>query len=549
MPEEIDDNKILDDDLDIAKVANPEEYLMKILKNAQQEKLRLEQQKIATLNILEDMSESQEELRIKYEELKIIKDLVQKLGTSFDPLEITTNIAKSVLSVFPDIKIACANFLALGPNNIKMINFFSAGGIGADYLATVKNNMLSFFPAQKLLLVDDKTIAEWKKSDEVEVKIASGIGEMATSVPLNMVNLPIKIEGLIWGFFNFSSPQNYISAREVEFFSELLDSASQTVVHLRQLVFSEHSRLRDLIQGMTNGVLRFDADWRVTAVNPVFQKMVGQQKIGYDLKEFLEYFVAHQKNVSNVIDLKYFIENTLKSDRPAYIDAIYFNKSVFEISIVPVHDYVGQVTGGAIILHDITHIKEIDELKTEFVSVASHQLRTPLTAIKLFVEMLLNEDVGPLNKEQKDYLNNVQESSQRMIRLVNNLLNVSRIESDRLKIEPQDTDIVAFVGEAINEIMSLAELRKCKIKFNKPNLSSNILSVDQTLVHQVFHNLLTNSINYSKPTGGNIIVEITEDSEDIIISVKDDGIGIPANSQKKIFQKFYRADNAAKSLT
>ncbi|MEI7452449.1 MAG: ATP-binding protein [Candidatus Falkowbacteria bacterium] len=550
MPEEIKDENNLEDNIKLAQSSEPEAYLLKILKDAQQEKKRLEEQKIATLNILEDMSESQEELRIKYQEVKIIKELVQRIGTSFDPMEIITNIAKSVLGALPDMKIACVNFLSFGPNNVKTVMFFSDGGIGVDYMAAVKNSLFEFIGTQKTLLADEWTMKEWKNYSNIEAKIVMGIAEITPSLPVNSVNIPINIEGLISGFFNFSSPHNSISDREISFFSELLDSAAQTVVHLRQLVFSEHSRLRDLIQSMTNGVLRFDSDWLITAVNPIFLKMVAKLDVGYNLKEFLEYFTEQQRAATTKeLDLKYCIEKTLKSGRPTFIDEVYFNKSVFQVSVVPVHDYVGRVTGGAIILHDITHIKEIDQLKTEFVSVASHQLRTPLTAIKLFVEMLLGDDVGPLNADQRDYLTNIQESSLRMIRLVNNLLNVSRIETDRLKIEPEDTDIVAFVTQAIDEIISLAELKKCKIKFNKPKLDIKILSIDQTLMHQVFHNLLTNAINYSKPSGGNIIIEMSETHEDVIISVKDDGIGIPLIAQKKIFQKFFRADNAAKAST
>ncbi len=541
--------KISNPEIVAKKIDDPEAYLVKILKNAQAEKSKLEDQKIATLNILEDMSEAQEELHVKYQELKIIKELVQQLSTSFDPLEIVSHIAKSVLSVFPEVKVACANFLSSGADNIKVIYFFGAGGVGGDYLSVTKNNMINFVDKQKSLLVGDQTISMWRDPANVEIRIVEGVNTETTEVPLNMVNLPINIEGLVCGFFNFSSSKNEISERQITFFKDLLDSASQTVIHLRQLVFSEHSRLRDLIQSMTNGVLRFDSDWRITAVNPIFEKMVERQKIEYSLKEFLDYFSEHQKNGSKELDLKFFVEKTLKSGHPTFVDEVYFNKSIFEISVVPVHDYAGRVTGGAIILHDITHIKEIDELKTEFVSVASHQLRTPLTAIKLFVEMLLAEDVGVLNSDQKEYLVNVQESSSRMIRLVNNLLNVSRIETDRLRIDPQDTDIVAFIGQAVEEVGPLAELKKCKIDFVKAKLSSNILPIDQTLMHQVFHNLLTNSIHYSKAEGGIISISIGEDKDSVIITVKDNGIGIPEDSKNKIFQKFYRADNAVKAST
>ena len=195
---------------------------------------------------------------------------------------------------------------------------------------------------------------------------------------------------------------------------------------------------------------------------------------------------------------------------------------------------------------------EADQAKTEFVYIASHQLRTPLTAIKLLVELLLGDPAIQMHSEQVEYLKNICQSTERMVHLVDDLLNVSRIETGTLRVVPTATHLKSFIQTIIKELEPIAGEKKCRIKLISKGGMLPLL-IDQGLMHVVFYNLLTNAIKYSKP--GLCSVEITlkkikkEKKHFVQVQFIDHGIGIPKKEQSRIFQKFFRAGNAMQIQT
>lgn len=191
---------------------------------------------------------------------------------------------------------------------------------------------------------------------------------------------------------------------------------------------------------------------------------------------------------------------------------------------------------------------KIDRMKSEFVSIASHQLSTPLGAIKLLIEAFKKIGTKQLTSEQYEYFEDIEHSTEQMIRLVNDLLNVSRIDSGRLAVDPHETDVVEFIQTIIDEVKQIAENNHDLIIFNKPSKKIQKIPVDTVLLRQVILNLLSNAIRYSKEGRGTIIVTLSQDENEILISVKDTGIGIDP-AEKDIFTKFYRTDSAKARYT
>ena len=201
----------------------------------------------------------------------------------------------------------------------------------------------------------------------------------------------------------------------------------------------------------------------------------------------------------------------------------------------------GKIIASLAIARDISERAYIEKMKTEFISIAAHQLRTPLTTINWYAETLLSGDVGEISVEQKKYLEKVYQSNKRMIRLVNALLNASRIDLGTFAIQPQPANLIEIADHVLDEL--LAEIKKKKLKI-KRNYDKKLpmIKVDSNLTHIFFQNLLSNSVKYS-PKYGRVTLTIKKQKPDILIKVSDTGYGIPKNQQSKIFTKFFRADN------
>ncbi len=190
-------------------------------------------------------------------------------------------------------------------------------------------------------------------------------------------------------------------------------------------------------------------------------------------------------------------------------------------------------------------LKAMDETKDEFISMASHQLRTPLTSVKGYLSMVLEGDAGKISDSQQQLLNQAFISSQRMVYLIADLLNVSRLKTGKFVINKTPTDLVDMVEGELAQLTEVAKGRKLTLTFNKPD-NFPILDLDETKTRQVVMNFVDNAIYYT-PAGGTIKIELRTDRSSVYFMVKDDGMGVPKTEQSHLFTKFYRAKNAQKA--
>jgi PAS domain S-box-containing protein len=208
-----------------------------------------------------------------------------------------------------------------------------------------------------------------------------------------------------------------------------------------------------------------------------------------------------------------------------------------------------KVIGAIVVFRDVTKEKDVDRAKTEFVSLASHQLRTPLSAINWYIEMLLNGDAGVMTDEQVGYLKEVAESNRRMVDLVGSLLNVSRIDLGTFAVDPVPTNLVEVAESILKEVTPQYTAKKQTLDREfAPDLP--VIIADPKLIRIVFQNFLTNAIKYT-PEAGVITfsLSVRQKEQDILVRVKDTGYGIPRDAQDKIFQKLFRADNVREKET
>jgi signal transduction histidine kinase len=190
-------------------------------------------------------------------------------------------------------------------------------------------------------------------------------------------------------------------------------------------------------------------------------------------------------------------------------------------------------------------LRALDEAKDDFVSMASHQLRTPLTSVKGYVSMVLEGDAGEINDMQRQLLTQSFFSSQRMVYLIADLLNVSRLKTGKFTIDRTPINLVDVVEQEMAQLNATALSRNLKLSYLKPD-TFPLVMLDETKTRQIIMNFVDNAIYYT-PSGGNITLKLIDKPTTIEFRVEDDGIGVPKTEQAHLFTKFYRAGNARKA--
>lgn len=215
---------------------------------------------------------------------------------------------------------------------------------------------------------------------------------------------------------------------------------------------------------------------------------------------------------------------------------------ILQIRTNPVIDTQGNYIGCVKNLHDITAEREISQMKNEFVSTVSHELRTPLTSIKGYVDLILDGEAGDINEIQREFLQIVKQNNDRLVALINDLLDISRIESGRihLKIQPIDMgDIIAGTVETFKAVLEQTQMTvETSVSKSVPHAAG-----DRDRVAQVLINLISNAIKYA-PGASKIAVRARRRANQVVVSVKDYGIGVSGEDQKRLFSKFYRVDSS-----
>lgn len=309
----------------------------------------------------------------------------------------------------------------------------------------------------------------------------------------------------------------------------------------------KQDQLNAILSSMAEGLIAIDNERRIILMNQaagILLRTAPSEATGQDVRRVLVFSRAGEEIKYNEVPIeKAMAERNIIS--VGILDNISVkakNGRLFPVAmmIAPLLNK-GEVSGAILLFRDITKEKEIDQAKTEFVSLASHQLKTPLSAINWYSEMVLGEEVGKLNEKQKEYLKNLYDSNRRMVELVNSLLNVSRIDLGTFAVEPAPTDFAAVAKGVLLELAPQIEQKKLNVsKEYDPEVP--VISADPKLVRIIFQNLLSNAVKYTLP-GGSVGLAVKKEGENVLIRVTDTGYGIPAADQGKIFTKLFRADN------
>lgn len=322
---------------------------------------------------------------------------------------------------------------------------------------------------------------------------------------------------------------------------KLLQSHNKVEKNIKELS-EEHGRMSSLVESVKLGVIMVDLSLNILLANSAAKKILGKsatKKINFkDLSD----------KIKDSVDISQALSYYVHNGTPLNIKEVMIDDRYFRLFMSPVRDIVNKVfIGAVIVIEDVTDQKRLDKMRTEIVSITSHQLRTPSTIIKGNLEMVLGGDVGEISDQQKELLEDTYLGNQRMIRLINDLMDVAKIDEGKFKISLESAQLEDVVKDVVKILEPLAKERHVSLNYNYPSVALPPVKINRQRVTQVIQNITDNAIKYSCGNDkGSVLVEVQEDSKFLEVIVKDNGIGIPEAEQDKMFERFSRGSNSTK---
>lgn len=333
------------------------------------------------------------------------------------------------------------------------------------------------------------------------------------------------------GEFNQEIPVT--SSDEVGILAEEFNSMRWNLKSAVGKLTEEEKKMTAIVNSIAEGLILVDPNNRILHINPAAERLLdlSQDSIDKDISELIhnDELIQIEQAPSKNEDTNFVSEITL----------IHHDKKLVLRTIAsPFLDENGQTLGTVYLFDDITREKEIDQMKSDFISLVSHELRTPLTSIIGFVSFILDGKAGTINDRQRNSLTRVQRQSKRLAALINDLLDISRIESGRIQMEQTPISILDIVTQRIEEIRPQADEKSIQLDMTAPESVPQIFG-DEARMGQVFTNLIGNAIKFT-PNNGEVSVKVEADGNLLHVEVIDTGPGIPPEERQKIFDKFYQ---------
>lgn len=419
-------------------------------------------------------------------------------------------------------------------------------GAGAVFLLVI---LLIFLATQRLLgnLEQVTFAARWFAlgvfDERAPVTTQDEIGQLAVTFNIMLDKIEASKKELTANLEKTGEQNKFLEKTKIATMNVLEDA-----IEIKSKFESQRNELQSIIASVNEGILLVDKEYVITLANPMAGRILGlslRELIGKKAHDV----VGILKEDKLVPPGERPIARVLTTSEPVFAglgDGYSFK--LLSGKEFPVAFFVGPLTGnqgnGAVaVFRDITQEKSLDEAKSSFISIASHQLRTPLTSIRWYSEMLMSEDTGPLTNTQRDFVKEVNDGALRLYQTIDLLLAISRIESGRQKGDVSEIDLNQFTQEVAKEIDPQLKQKQLSLALNYDPSGLPKVKLDPMLLRQVVLNLISNSIRYTN-NDGHIGVEISANDKEVRYAVRDDGIGVPEAEKSKLFQKFFRAENA-----
>ena len=348
-------------------------------------------------------------------------------------------------------------------------------------------------------------------------------------------NVPMITEGKIWAMAHVASfEKDSFEAEQRQHFTSIVNQISQFEDSVESLVCCERKKLQAVIDNMTDGVVAWNKCGNIEVINPVARALL-------NLKDDCD--PEEAKSVIVAIGVKEMFSECCIRQRGEFIGKSPANK-VLQFKWATIHEGKDkQIAGKVVIIRDVTAQIELDRAQTEFIAAISHELRTPLTTIQNSVSNMLAGVIGKTSPKMQWYLNTMQSEGHRLAHLINDLLDMAKLEAGKMAVNRSSVNLIEIADKALSGFKENAAKKSINIKCVSDNTMLRVF-VDAARIKQVLENLLSNAVRYT-PDYGSVRVKIFETCEEVVTVVEDNGIGIPHDRLGKIFNKFYQISRQA----
>lgn len=329
------------------------------------------------------------------------------------------------------------------------------------------------------------------------------------------------------------------NAELYRFLSDQSQELGQMLRHQQE----ESTKHQAILTSIADGVVVNNADGKTIMVNPAAERILNTAAnllVGEDFRTLFSLFKA-QDGQEIEVAMEKFLDASASKVAPAYKTVLEIDDRIINAHLAPVQvdgeDFLGVVT----ILRDVTKEVEADRAKSEFISTVSHELRTPMTAVKGYTDLIYTESVGSINRDQRRFLGIIKNNTDRLTALINDLLDISRVETGRLRFEPQAVQIGEVIVDVVTALAGQAKVQGQTLAYEVDSDMPEVMG-DRSRLNQVLTNLVSNAIRYT-PEGGKVEVHAYPVEGAVRVDVRDTGIGIHPDELGLIFERFYRADH------
>ncbi len=505
---------------------------------------------IKSRNLQESLIKREESTKRRMYELSILKELGDRIGYSLNVQNIIDIITGSLHQF---IGYSAVSYMFIEPEKI-VFKVHLEESVSRKFIDDIKARMIGSLSA---LLNND-----FKKIRIEEILSGAILSENIDEPVRSFFNIPLVIAGKLVGVLTITDTKSGLyKEEEMTILYKITQQASQAVTRLQEVIGIEEGKLNAMVESMIEGVVMTDKDYRIVVVNPAAKSAIGLA----DKKE-LSVFDFVDK-LGEKFNFREKIEESIKIGKTFSSDEILLQDKFYRIIVSPVEGTVGlqkEVLGCIVIFRDMTREKEIERMREDFTSMIVHELRSPLGTIKKMVEFIRSNKQK--KSEQMEYFQMMYKKSTDMLELINNLLDVAKIEAGKFQIQKQPSDIKQLIDECVGFLNTLAQDSGIKlVKHLGSNLPEKV-NFDYFTISQVLNNLISNAIKFSKKDGkvsvdvlfhknGKDIKEevktekmvwfFNEQSESfnnladsLVIAVTDDGRGIPSMEISQLFNKF-----------